>query len=404
MPAEDMTFKAVWEINTYEIVFDSNDVSVKNGETVLKSGDKVSYGTKLTVSAVDHEGYTAGKVKANGTETESEYEVFGDVEFTVDYTKNSYNVKFVDGDNVLYEGEVKYGDKIAAPADPSKTGYTFKGWNPEVPENMPAEDMTFKAVWEINKYTVTFDNDGKTNDVEVEYGNSVAKPEGPEKEGYTFVAWYLDGKAYDFETPVTGDITLVAMYSPTIPESGKAEVKVDGDNADFVVPEEKDKNILVSGKTDGKEWNVTLPTTEFAGKTVKVVVREIDPSVLSPALRDKIGNMPVFQLELYVDGVLTTEFSESILVELPYVLGAGIDASDLRAGYITSDNELKVVDSKYDDGFVVFETNHFSYWTLAVVEETSTSYANLTISLGIALVIAIVAVLSSYWMEVRRKA
>jgi len=64
-------------------------------------------------------------------------------------------------------------------------------------------------------HTVTFDTDGG-NAIEAQTvvdGKAAVAPVVPTKEGYTFAGWYLDGSAYDFETPVTADITLVAKWN-----------------------------------------------------------------------------------------------------------------------------------------------------------------------------------------------
>ncbi|MDY0074647.1 MAG: InlB B-repeat-containing protein, partial [Acholeplasmataceae bacterium] len=67
-------------------------------------------------------------------------------------------------------------------------------------------------------YQVTFDADNGTTDVvvQVEEGMTVAEPDDPVKDGYTFNAWYLGEAAYDFTTPVNGNITLIAHYTEII--------------------------------------------------------------------------------------------------------------------------------------------------------------------------------------------
>jgi len=65
-------------------------------------------------------------------------------------------------------------------------------------------------------YTVTFDSNGGNlhyDSKRVRYYNTVAYPGANQKNGYTFIGWYLDGAKYDFSTPVTENITLIAMYS-----------------------------------------------------------------------------------------------------------------------------------------------------------------------------------------------
>lgn len=84
------------------------------------------------------------------------------------FVKLNYNVTWnVDGTETqeIYEFEAK----INKPSDPVKHGYTFKGWTPEVPESMPACDMTFIAVFDKIIYTCTdcgdkFDDESKYNE------------------------------------------------------------------------------------------------------------------------------------------------------------------------------------------------------------------------------------------------
>ena len=84
--------------------------------------------------------------------------------------------------------------------------------------NMPAtEDPADEEQGEESVpayYTVTFDSNGGTSvDSQIIVpGGKVVKPENPVKSGVGFVEWQLDGEAYDFDSPVTSDITLVAYY------------------------------------------------------------------------------------------------------------------------------------------------------------------------------------------------
>ena len=61
-------------------------------------------------------------------------------------------------------------------------------------------------------FTVTFDVDGKTTEVPVKENKTVTAPSAPEKTGYTFKGWYLNGKEFNFGTPITGNITLTAAW------------------------------------------------------------------------------------------------------------------------------------------------------------------------------------------------
>jgi hypothetical protein len=71
------------------------------------------------------------------------------------WTINQYTITFdTDGGSGIGPITADYGTAITAPADPTKEGYTFAGWDKEIPTTMPA------ATWTINKYTITFNTEG----------------------------------------------------------------------------------------------------------------------------------------------------------------------------------------------------------------------------------------------------
>ncbi|MFR4034947.1 MAG: InlB B-repeat-containing protein [Oscillospiraceae bacterium] len=130
------------------------------------------------------------------------------------------------------EQHVKSGEKAVLPADPTLKGYIFAFWYLGEDEqnataydfNTPVtENITLTAKWNINKYTVTFNSYGGTPvppAQEVEYGLTATKPADPTLKGYTFAFWYLgedeqNATAYDFDTPVTENITLTAKWHVT---------------------------------------------------------------------------------------------------------------------------------------------------------------------------------------------
>lgn len=66
-----------------------------------------------------------------------------------------------EGTSVL-SGIYEYKESITPPANPTRTGYTFAGWSPEIPSTMPNNDITCTAQWSINQYTVTWNGNGGT--------------------------------------------------------------------------------------------------------------------------------------------------------------------------------------------------------------------------------------------------
>ena len=151
----------------------------------------------------------------------------GSVHVTEEYTVtfNAYG-----GFPMPDEQHVKSGEKAVLPAEPTLKGHTFAFWYLGDDEqnataydfNTPVtENITLTAKWNINKYTVTFNSYGGTPvppAQEVEYGLTATKPDDPTLKGYTFAFWYLgddeqNATAYDFNTPVTENITLTAKWN-----------------------------------------------------------------------------------------------------------------------------------------------------------------------------------------------
>ena len=93
------------------------------------------------------------------------------------------------------------------------------------------------------KYTVTFDTDGGNTitSVEVKSGSTLGKPVNPNKEGYTFVRWELNGVEYDFSSKVTSDITLKAIWEEktTTEDIYNITLEIDGKTQDLKIVNNK---------------------------------------------------------------------------------------------------------------------------------------------------------------------
>ena len=113
-----------------------------------------------------------------------------------------------------------YGTTVTTPANPTKEGYTFTGWDKVIPATMPAQNFTLTAQWTPNRYTITFDTDGGSQVAPItqDYGTAITKPANPTKEGYTFAGWYQDvnhTKTWNANI-ITKDITLYARWKQTV--------------------------------------------------------------------------------------------------------------------------------------------------------------------------------------------
>ena len=136
------------------------------------------------------------------------------------WNTNKYTITFdTNGGSEIAPITQDYGTQIAAPANPTRKGYTFKGWDKEIPKTMPAENITVKAQWEINQYTITFDTNGGSEIAPItqDYGTKITAPDNPTRKGYTFKGW-------DKEIPETmpaENITITARWRDTEKPTGE---------------------------------------------------------------------------------------------------------------------------------------------------------------------------------------
>ena len=210
MPAENITVKAQWEINQYTITFDTNGGS--EIEPITQD-----YGTEITVpDNPTRKGYTFKGWDREIPETMPAENITVKAQWEI----NQYTIAFdTNGGSEIAPITQDYGTEITAPDNPTRKGYTFKGWDKEIPETMPAENITVKAQWEINQYTITFDTNGGSEIAPItqDYGTEITAPDNPTRKGYTFKGW-------DKEIPETmpaENITITARWKDTEKPTGE---------------------------------------------------------------------------------------------------------------------------------------------------------------------------------------
>ena len=220
MPSSDVTLEANYEINSYTLTVKPNG-GVYNGtkeETVYN----LNYGEEKIVENPTKEGYTfTGWTvsKENVLENNIVTMPSSNVTLEANYEINKYTVTFINEGEEYNKQEVEYKGKVTKPEEPEKEGYTFKYWSKDKAleynlEEEVTEDVTLYSVYEINKYTVTFENEGQVYETrKVNYKEKVNAPEeNPRKENNIFRGWNKEEELYDFESEVISDITLNAVY------------------------------------------------------------------------------------------------------------------------------------------------------------------------------------------------
>ena len=210
MPAENITLKAQWEINQYTITFDTNGGS----EIAPITQD---YGTEITApDKPTRKGYTFKGWDKEIPETMPAENITVKAQWEI----NQYTITFdTNGGSEIAPITQDYGTEITAPDNPTRKGYTFRGWDKEIPKTMPAENITVKAQWEINQYTITFDTNGGSEIAPItqDYGTEITAPDNPTRKGYTFKGW-------DKEIPKTmpaENITITARWKDTEKPTGE---------------------------------------------------------------------------------------------------------------------------------------------------------------------------------------
>lgn len=129
----------------------------------------------------------------------------------------NYTVTFKFGDETKTQ-TVKKDEKVTKPSDPKKEKHKFIGWY--VGETLfdfdtaIEKDIVITAKFEKSRVLINFELDGGSGTLqkEINKGSILDIPKTPEKFGYNFIRWELNGQEYKFDTPVTEDITLKAIY------------------------------------------------------------------------------------------------------------------------------------------------------------------------------------------------
>ena len=301
---------AKWEANTYTVTLNAGGGTINNGNvtgytygvgaTLPTAGD-MTYTGHTFKGWYDNENLTGSPVTAiSDTET-------GNKEYWAKWEINQYTVT-VKPENGKADITITqdYGTQIAAPADPTREGYTFIGWDRDIPSTMPAENMTITAKWKVNSYTITFDTAGSSEIAPItqDYGTQISAPADPTREGYTFIGW-------NTEIPTTmpaENITVTAQWKDSEKPTGEIKISENSwkaflNNITFGLFFKDTQTATInaadnSGESVTVEYllsNKELTKTELDGMTFTAYTAPfgIDPDneyIIYVRLTDKAGN------------------------------------------------------------------------------------------------------------------
>lgn len=228
----NMTLVAKWTADLYTISYDLADgVNSPENPTsyTIESG-------LITLKDPTRVGYTfVGWYNGEQLVTTIDSNTLENISLTAKWTVNSYKLTF-DVDGNLTEKNFKYGESVTAIENPTKVGHTFVGWSEELPETMPANDITVEAKWAINSYDITYDLAGGVNNSEnptaytIESGLITLK--NPTREGYTFLGWYNGEQLVTIiDSNTLENITLTAKWKITTDHEGTEDDPYSVDDA-----------------------------------------------------------------------------------------------------------------------------------------------------------------------------
>ena len=251
---------------------------------------------------------------------------------------------------------------------PTKAGYTFVGWyldsnfngdkidviDTALIENNINNVIRLYAKYEVHKFNINFYNGDTTNlisSIEVSYGQKIKPITTPQKEGYIFDNWYLDGiSIYDFNSPVISDLNIIALYKIT---EVKLSANINGELVDVVVTSidgkglQADTRIIIELVTDSNIINSSNELlTEFGRISRLYNIKLVDAN----------GN--TIQPEGQVRIALTLPNEELKGNERFSIVNIKDDIS----GYT-------LFDSNSEDGTITFNTTHFSYYGIIITDK-----------------------------------
>ena len=278
MPAENLVFNGSWvnatdtqyKVLVYTMKTDGSygtpSASIKTGET----------GSTVSAEYSVKEGFVFNSAKSviNGVIAAD-----GSLVLEVYIDRKTVTVSFdSNGGSDVASVSGLYGADISLPASPEKEGYTFAGWENSVAK-FPSENVTFKASWTINSYTVTFRNIGLEGNADLvvtyEYGAEIEIPEVKINTGFSFLGW-------DKEIPATmpaANIVITAKmslnkYNITFDANGGKIALADGSMADkrvnsmtylttIKLPAEPSKEGYVFAGWEGYTKNMKVPASDL---------------------------------------------------------------------------------------------------------------------------------------------
>lgn len=263
-------------------------------------------------------------------------------------------VKFANGepDSII---DQNYDTAITVPDDPTREGYTFIGWDTPFPKKMPAKIMEITALWQINRYKITFDTDGgsEIDSIEQDYDTEITAPDAPTKEGYTFIGW-------DTTVPKkmpAKDMTVKARWKDIEKPTGK--ISLDTNEWKTLL------NTITFGLFFKDTQTVMITATDNSGDAVKIEYLLSAKALTEAELADAaftVYTAPSFSIDpdneyiIYVRLTDTAGNTAYVCTDGIVLDGTSPVIKGIENGKTYCEAQTVTIDEKYIDTVIVNET------------------------------------------------
>ena len=375
VPADVTELTVQWTAPTYAVTLNTNGGTINNGNVTgytygvgatLPAADDMTYTGHTFKGWYDNENLTGSPVTAiGGAET-------GNKEYWAKWEIKQYTITFdTNGGSEIAPITQDYGTKITAPDNPTRKGYTFKGWDKEIPETMPAENITVKAQWEINQYTIAFDTNGGSEIAPItqDYGTEITAPDNPTRKGYTFKGWNKEIP----ETMPAENITVKAQW-----EINQYTIAFDTNGGSEIAPITQDYGTKITAPDNPtrkgytfKGWDKKIPET-MPAENITITARWKDTEKPTGEIIIGTNKWNKFLNELTF-GIF---FKDTQEVTINAVDNSGV----VFVSYLVTDKELSeaelnsLVFRAYEEPFSIDPNGEYIVYVMLVDENINITY------------------------------
>ena len=347
-------------LKEYSLTYGVNGISLVNKNVKLNLDTKNSIKLEYTISPknADNKEVTwkssntdVVSVDNNGVITAKGY---GDAVITVttvdgNYSDNcdvnvsefiTYTITYKDGDN-SYTEDYEERDSVTWKSDITKKGYTLVGWKYNDKEyklsdkfTMINEDITVTSIWNVNKYTITYEvNGGSVNNKtkEVTYDSKYGTLDIPSKKGYTFKGWYKENDFISMvdENTIVNEDKDHTLYAKWEINSYKLTIDTGINTNEYTLKYNEEKEIVIPERKGYSfvKWNITGTDSSINNNIFKMGTEDstlvaewklVIPEIKNYKVKDKYItgvklNTNVNDFDLGLDSIYSVRITDKLL-------------------------------------------------------------------------------------------